>query len=100
MFPLMFRWRFCSSCHLKLETPHEADITLKKNQRNYIYRNKLDQETYVNCISSTLSQCDIFSTEKAVEIISPCLKRAANQTVPLKTLKFKGPKRHVSGEVL
>ena len=54
--------------------------------------NKLNQEQFIQHLSSKLSQCDLESTENSVESISKCLKNAADQAVPSKTIKFKGPK--------
>ena len=73
--------------------------SLKQAKKMYSW-DKLNQETYLNCINLILLQCDMESTEKVVEIITSSLKRAADQAVLSKTLKFEGPKRPVSKEVL
>ena len=61
---------------------------------------RLNQEQFIQHLNSNLSQCDLESTENSVKSISKCLKNAADQAVPSKTVKFKGPKKPVSGEVL
>ena len=43
----------------------------------------LDHELFINCVSSNLNHCDRGNTQETVEITS-CLKRAADQAVPLK----------------
>ena len=40
------------------------------------------------------------STEICVKSITSCLKSAAEKSIPSKTIKFKGPKKPVSREVL
>ena len=40
------------------------------------------------------------STENCVKSITLCLKSAAEKSVPSKTIKFKGPKKQASQELL
>ena len=77
---------------------HEKQVQGKP--RKVYSWNKIDQEQFMQHVNQKLSQCDWESTESSVNSITSCLKSAADHAVPSKTVKFKGPKKPVSSEVL
>ncbi|XP_053376405.1 uncharacterized protein LOC128547494 [Mercenaria mercenaria] len=82
-----------------VDTHCHAERKQSKPKKVYAW-NKLDQDSFTEHILSNLNNTERRDSDDIVKIITTCLKAAADQAVPSKTLKFKGPKRPASKETL